>query len=1269
MCGVTGFFPYAGSSVTADDARDTVKKMNATISHRGPDADGFFFDSHARCFFGHRRLSIIDLSPAGAQPMRSATGRWALTYNGELYNYQDFIPLLAREGVQLRGHSDTEVLVNLIELYGTEILPKLDGMFAFAAFDTHSGDMILARDAFGEKPLYLAESNGGLAFASELRALEVLPGFSRTVNLDAMAEVLMFQYIGSPRSIYPHVQKLSPGTWLRVDGSGKQTTGRHFNFDPGAKGFSTRPAGELVDELEELLTASLRRRLIADVPLGAFLSGGVDSSLTAALAVRKLGVDLKTYSMGFAGSAESEHETARAFARHLGTQHHEEIVTPDVAKFLDNVGGYLDEPNADSSCLPTYLLSRFARQHVTVAVSGDGGDELFGGYGRYFSTLRDSGSIRGLFAPNGPGRNYYSNRILVMEENAVRELMGEIPDGLAKHLDRLRREIDAAQEPMLCRLRKSDVENYMPGAVLPKVDRMSMQHSLEVRTPFLNRDLARFAESLPPDLLVKGGVGKWLLRQVAYRYLPKSLIDMPKKGFGLPLSDWGRGAILSQLRTTIGSADSPLRRSFGAGRVDKFLKNQENTFSAYQAWGVAMLEMWCREHRAEIEPLRSSGVAFSAAAPTNSSGSYRCLAVGASFWAIASEDMSAEFTMEALFRLVAAYPQLIERIDGFELPPKWLPQLPEKLVADSVLYVLDERLVDNLSANALRKWHKLGVTAVVFAHPFDQNAIFRLTLRDADGLPPAKAASRKRWSRRFGLKGRRWALQHATGEEERSSEYAVWTRTGQVPPIPTSHEAIRQGTGAGYSIWDGQLLVGDKHGAVGLLPTAIALSPFSVPQVQDYLEFIPDHSTCNPSVFFAGRAHEAIQQVCAQSAFGLELKEQYGRSRRGPIVMFTHAVEGGGAEKQWCYLAIGLKKLGIPVVVVTTRATQSGYLHMLKDANVQSIVAEADERYPLDAATVKKLFELFAVGFPWMSETIRVTYALSKLQPLALVAQLDGPNVVGAVAAALAGVPKVVLSFRNVNPSHFSYLRNDWFLPCYQALAANPNVQLTGNSRFGNDDYADWIGISRTRIEFLPNVVEIPRDTTVNHAGLSAARGETIDVLGVFRLSEEKEPFHFVEVIRRLVMERPTLRACIAGEGRLESAVAAMIEEYSLTNNLELLGVRGDVAKLMGNAKVLLHTAKFEGTPNVILEAQAVGLPVVCTDAGASRECLYDGLSGHVCAVGDLTGLCRKTKQLLDDEALRQAFSAEARSFIGEGRSSRVVAERLLSIVNVSTLK
>jgi asparagine synthase (glutamine-hydrolysing) len=607
MCGIAGIFRQRRTSAAPFPMASTVRAMVQTMVHRGPDAEGVWEDPDGGCVLGHRRLSIIDTSDAGRQPMSSLDGRWVITFNGEIYNYLELRSQLEAMGARFVGRTDTEVLIQAIAFWGISALSRLDGMYAFAAFDTLSGELLLARDPFGEKPLYYTQLDDSIvAFASELQALERVPGFDFSVDVDAMAEVLSFQYIGAPRSIYASVRKLKPGHWLRIDAVGRRQTSRYFSFRPGLSGFTDRSIPDLVDELEDILVRSIRRRMIADVPVGAFLSGGVDSSVVCALVRRKLDRPLMTFSIGFEGSPESEHLIAREFGERLQTIHRDEVLAPDSAEFLHDIGGLLDEPNGDSSCLPTYLLSRFARQHVTVAVSGDGGDELFGGYGRYFATLDERAASRaGTLLDWKPGPVYFGNRILVASEPHIGELFGFIPGNFAGHLSRLRSQLDCADDNLLGEMRRVDTDNYMPGAVLPKVDRMSMRHSLEVRTPYLSVELARFAERLPEHMLVNGGRGKLLLRELAYRYLPRDLVDLPKKGFGLPVSNWGRDSLLKAAGLLLESDDSRLRASFGSENISRFLTRQRtpDTFSAYQVWAVAMLESWLRHRNAEVPRL------------------------------------------------------------------------------------------------------------------------------------------------------------------------------------------------------------------------------------------------------------------------------------------------------------------------------------------------------------------------------------------------------------------------------------------------------------------------------------------------------------------------------------------------------------------------------------------------------------------------------------------------------------------------------------------
>jgi asparagine synthase (glutamine-hydrolysing) len=606
MCGIAGLFRPRQPFQIPEGER-LVRLMIGTLVHRGPDTAGLWCEAKGRCILGHRRLSIIDTSDAGRQPFKSDDGRWVITFNGEIYNFQELKPIIERAGGRFRGRTDTEVLLQSLALWGVHALEKLDGMFAFAAYDRLTGDLILARDAFGEKPIYLMDSpDGGVAFASELQALECLPGFDATVDLDAMGELLYFQYIGAPRSIYRNIKKLGPGEWLRLTASGERSSGRFFTFEPSENVFD-RPLPDLADELEDILLRSIRRRTIADVPLGAFLSGGVDSSTVCALLRRKLGLSISTYSIGFNDEPEGEQETARAFAQHLETDHHELIIEPQGVDFLERIGRLLDEPNADSSCLPTFFLSGLARQHVTVAIGGDGGDEIFGGYNRYFDTLEDFARYRQGHRPDWtPGAGYYGPRLLAAEEPHIAALFGFVPQALVEHINRLRGELDQARGSLLGAMRRTDVKNYLPGAVLGKVDRMSMRQSLEVRTPYLSIEVARFAERLPDWMLVRGRQGKLILREVARRYLPGTLVNLPKRGFGLPMS-WLRKSLFDVATSMLDADDGRLASAFGPAAIKKFIASDvpSEPVSFSRLWAAAMLESWLRQHPATIPDMAS----------------------------------------------------------------------------------------------------------------------------------------------------------------------------------------------------------------------------------------------------------------------------------------------------------------------------------------------------------------------------------------------------------------------------------------------------------------------------------------------------------------------------------------------------------------------------------------------------------------------------------------------------------------------------------------
>ena len=600
MCGIAGIILKRGRA-GAVDAGAIARRMADLMGHRGPDDAGVWVSPDGRVALSHRRLAIIDLSAAGRQPMTGRSGRSRIVFNGEIYNFPDLRARFAAEGVAFRSGSDTEVLLEALERDGAAALEALDGMFAFAWYDEASGRLMLARDIFGEKPLYYTDNDTCFAFASELSALAEAPGFDDRIEGDTIARFLAYQYVPAPETIYRGARKLPPGHLLMREADGTIATRPHYRFVPDGPAEPTRSLSEAADELEAILARTVRQRLISDVPLGAFLSGGVDSSVVVALAARVLGQPVKTFTIGFAGFAESEHPDAAEVAALLGTDHREQVLAPDSVGLCELIGRVLDEPNADSSCLPTFLLSRFARETVTVALSGDGGDELFGGYGRYMATVEEAEQAERLRLPGfSPGAAYWSARLLVFPESEIQALAGGVPAALADELATARAVLDADPRPLVHRLREADARLYMPGAVLAKVDRMSMQSSLEVRAPLLGREVAAFAMRLAASECVHGGAGKRVLKEVARRYLPAAIIDRPKRGFGLPMGLWGAEALLPAARAELLAGPGCLAAWIPRARIAAYLDHMARDFSAYRVWSLLLLEFWLRTHRHSV---------------------------------------------------------------------------------------------------------------------------------------------------------------------------------------------------------------------------------------------------------------------------------------------------------------------------------------------------------------------------------------------------------------------------------------------------------------------------------------------------------------------------------------------------------------------------------------------------------------------------------------------------------------------------------------------
>ncbi|MFO0874334.1 MAG: asparagine synthase (glutamine-hydrolyzing) [Phycisphaerales bacterium] len=627
MCGICGIVDFAGR-IGRDELARIAVRMRDALRHRGPDDAGLWTSDDAatatgggsrpgggagvRVALGHRRLSIVDLRPEARQPMGNEDGGVQVVFNGEIYGFQPLKDRLAREGHVFVTRTDTEVLPHLFESCDPREVPakcgSLDGMFAFAAWNVAEQRLVLARDPFGKKPLYWMLDQGVLAFASELRCFAFVPGFRPEIDRDALGEYLLLQYVHAPRTIHPQVRKLEPGSCATIEfsgGSPRVRLDRYWRFE--ATGPARRPTLSLdaaADALRAILLEAVQKRLMSDVPLGAFLSGGVDSSLVVALMRRELGRAVETFSIGFAGTDESEHEFARETARHLGATHRDEILSPDVMSLVHTIAERLDEPNGDSSCLPTYLLCEHARRHVTVAISGDGGDELFGGYGRYRDTLNEHGSAWRRLAARLRGRAtarasdlYLSPRLLIWQPEDVGALLGGLPTGVDTLLATWRAALDDPSLPLLDRLRTLDAATYMPGAVLAKVDRMSMLHSLEVRCPLLDKEVAAFAMRIDVANCWRGPAEtKRVLKHLASRYLPPEWMNRRKMGFGLPANSWSPEPMLALAHDTLLAPDGRIGALLDRAELRRRIEHMRHPgcFSIYRLWPLVVLELWMR---------------------------------------------------------------------------------------------------------------------------------------------------------------------------------------------------------------------------------------------------------------------------------------------------------------------------------------------------------------------------------------------------------------------------------------------------------------------------------------------------------------------------------------------------------------------------------------------------------------------------------------------------------------------------------------------------
>ena len=646
MCGIAGLFRPGGGdeSRLAAVARD----MTEALAHRGPDAAGFWTNGPCGVAFGHRRLAVIELSEAGAQPMHSDCGRLTVTFNGEIYNHLDLRAELEAAGAapNWRGHSDTETLLYAIRHWGLEAaLLRFSGQFAFALWDERERTLTLARDRFGEKPLFYGWSGNDLVFASELKALAKHPAWSPSLDRAALTSFMRYAYVPTPSTIWTGIKKLPSGSCvIFFENAGSMPAPKPYwslrDTVVAAQTKRVTDEREAVAELQRLLSIAIKRQCLSDVPLGAFLSGGIDSSTIVALMQAQASRPVRTFTIGFREDAFDEAAEARKVASHLGTLHTELYVDPKTAlEVIPKLPTMYDEPFGDSSQIPTHLVSVLARQHVTVALSGDAGDELFGGYNRHVwgnslnarfgamhAALRQvlgvflravspepAGMIARLATPLLPARlnvrragdqvaklarivgstslDHMYQELCSIDDDPTQTIMqGEENSSWSDHeMDKVKAKLDP-----LDRMTLADALSYLTDDILQKVDRAAMAVALETRVPFLDKDVVEFAARIPPHMKVRDGRGKWLIRQVLYQHVPRDLVDRPKTGFGIPIDEWLRGPLKSWASDLLSPGrlrrQGLLNRSRIEQRLAEHMSGQRN--HGYWLWNVLMFQSW-----------------------------------------------------------------------------------------------------------------------------------------------------------------------------------------------------------------------------------------------------------------------------------------------------------------------------------------------------------------------------------------------------------------------------------------------------------------------------------------------------------------------------------------------------------------------------------------------------------------------------------------------------------------------------------------------------
>lgn len=1305
MCGIAGLINKR-HKFSNEEITQILSKMAGSMAYRGPDDEGVWIDETNFCGLTHRRLSIIDTSSGGHQPMKSRDNRFYLTFNGEIYNFQDLKLKLQNQGFQFTTKSDTEVLLTHLTQNGIESIGELDGMFAFCLYDNKEKRIYLARDAFGEKPLYYVDQPDFFAFSSELHALTLIPGFDNTVTEDAIAEFLTFQYIDAPRSFYKNVKKLEPGSYLTWSLKSSVHIEKYFTFSPTGNdpSFASRTLTDLTDELEDILVRSIRRRLIADVPLGAFLSGGVDSSTVVALIRKKIGIPLKTFAIGFeTNTGETEHEYAKAVANHLGTEHYEKILSPSAFSNILKIGKILDEPNGDSSCLPTYLISEFIRKQVTVAISGDGGDELFGGYGRYFQTIKEYNEfLEGKRNSWTPGSAYFSSRMFIFEKPHLNELM-PTPYILNAKLKKLHLEMDIDSVDILHRMRKIDARMYLPGAVLPKVDRMSMQHSLETRTPFLSIELARFAEKLPLSALYKDGQGKIILKELASRYLPKEWMYRKKMGFGFPTSEaWGKKEILNIYQKELLSEDTRLSQWIPQNKLQAFYVKQSNpnSFSIYQVWQLIILELYLKERggqpsesselmeflKGRLFDLKNLFKMAKIAQHFNSiivlsafekeyweklipSSKLRLIHINREdpkvtlndslFFSSSSDLVISEFSLERLEHLL---PEHFQKIQNMIL-----------LNSEGELYYFCRQNEENI-----RSTNPSSAPFTTKTHQPIRNQIQNIL--NAIKVNRYKIAIKKfgnhvyKTDGGFCYKG----IINQPKYERYHKKFKAWRllEDGKcLEGIESTHSDIRTIGSGNFSVWNGEVYfsTSDKSN-----PNLNGRNYELIPDIKN-TDMCSTHASAPISTqVIAKNSYLEINLLNAVKSDMDKFKEtlkkyiiadnennqtEWGKSKdlKPKICLMIGSLGAGGAERQLCNLARKLVELNYQVsIFLANDIVSNDQLHYASSLKSTGIIirnfSDVDNtmianfyQHCIKTGSYESLSHLPEELFKLI---MKCAAYLFNEKPDALYASLDYCNTIGGISAILCGIPRIFTSFRSVNPSHFPNMNLPWFKDLYDVMFNSCRIKPNCNSQAGINDYKTWLDLPNLDIKLIRNGLDTTSFATLNRDEVRAKIRNELGInsrqptlIGIMRFSSEKRPQLFFEVAQKLQKRLPELHVIMIGNGPLYENIVNTINHNNL-KHFHLIPRTINVEQYIMASDLTLLTSYMEGSPNVLVESQYLSTPVVATNVGGVPEVLIDGETGFLADSENSDDIADKCYDLLSDPTKINKFGVAGRQFV-----------------------